>query len=462
MKSIHLKLLLLFGLFLRILLMPFTIHTDLINVYHRSYMAMNGDIQFHHARITAAIQFVHDIWFRIIHLILGDPVCSFLGEFPPQMSLPFSALSNNILSYEGIFSFLILAKLPYFLAELGCIYLLARFFKLRKGLLYWVYNPVILIAAYILGRYDVLIALFVLISLIALGRKKNRLMWAFLYISVVLRPPLLFFLFPFFLFTYKDNRQFFSMCALPVIGISSMMIPRYAPYLIPFSVVAAYGISHLQIELLEKIRGWMSNRVIQILSGLAICIFIGRKHREIFSFLGGFNKLDYMLNLQFSGGFDRIYLIIPYFLTLFMYYRSHPLPFNVKKVHFMLFINTLILFLLSYLHIQYFLWGLPLLFLFNYKKLKLDTVWLVSFFLLGMGLYLLHWDNQLLIKPFLLFSPDKILSMPLFSETYGNALVLKLCSIGKSVLAALSLFIAGSACFIEHNSNVEKYEEKSI
>lgn len=167
-----------FAVFLRLLLMPFFMHMDLLSELRRIYFALEHEVYYPgFNRIT--IFYIEKIflfftqWFFIDQdtlLFLQDPAHSTATE-----TWHFIFVGDAHV-YRHIFLF----KLPYLVFDLLCAWLIFRFFKGHKSQFFfvalWLFNPVTLYATYIFGRFEVIFLFFLIATALAL--KKNRLFLA--------------------------------------------------------------------------------------------------------------------------------------------------------------------------------------------------------------------------------------------------------------------------------------------
>ena len=177
---------------LRLVLMPFTLHGDLLFVnyfpYHLSYLGVwdiYGYFGDHYVR-----QYGYSYYAPMVYYLVGFFQCAF-----KSLSPSFAALMQNIHTHLYAYSPLTPAeclrpfagpeawrlvavmKLPYFLADILCVALIARVFGTsdrKKAVLLWLWNPVLVFSVYIFGQYRIYPALFLwlVIFLVQKGRRE--------------------------------------------------------------------------------------------------------------------------------------------------------------------------------------------------------------------------------------------------------------------------------------------------
>jgi hypothetical protein len=173
------------ALVVRLVLIPVTLHPDFRAVNLAGYLiAQKGqllsfyDYLSHQPRTDHWVNLYGDNLFiypppaYLIHALFNG----LLFHLYPQSA--FFTLLNDIgqLRLDPGFPLLMyLLKLPYLLADIGCFLLLKKLLPekhLRAGLLFWLFNPVTIYSAYLVGQFDIFIALCVLLSVYFSSRKQ--------------------------------------------------------------------------------------------------------------------------------------------------------------------------------------------------------------------------------------------------------------------------------------------------
>jgi len=194
----------LLGLLIRLTLMPFAAHADLLAIYWRAH-----DIVYHHNLTRAAINvgahFIHAFFLYIFTPLM--PYYEQIWTHPwwwgakswesPLVWQTFFKFCNH----QNIFRTLFLLKFPYLLFDIACaILLLYLFKKVPQGLRafkFWMVNPICIFGTYIFGRYGVLVAFFIFLFLYLLQRERLCLAMIILGLSVTIRAFPLLFIIPF-------------------------------------------------------------------------------------------------------------------------------------------------------------------------------------------------------------------------------------------------------------------------
>lgn len=172
------------ALLIRLVLIPLTLHPDFRAVNLAGYLvAQKGH--------------VFSFYDYLSRQPRTDPLVLLYGDnlfiYPPLAYLThavFNGLLFHIYPQSAFFTLLqdigrlrldpgfpwlmYLLKLPYLIADISCFILLTKILPektKRTGLLFWMFNPVTIYTSYLMGQFDIFVALFVLLSVFFLPRK---------------------------------------------------------------------------------------------------------------------------------------------------------------------------------------------------------------------------------------------------------------------------------------------------
>ncbi len=188
------------GLLLRLILIPITLHPDFRAVNLAAYwIAQKGEIFTFYDHISRLPRNNHLVLLYGDNLFIYPPLAylthavfnKMLYWAYPQNA--FWTLINDIGALRrtpGFFPLMFLLKLPYLLADAACLYLISKILpeKTRfSGLLFWLFNPVTIYVSYMVGQFDIFIALFLLLTVYYLD-KKPLLSAVFLGLSACFKP----------------------------------------------------------------------------------------------------------------------------------------------------------------------------------------------------------------------------------------------------------------------------------
>lgn len=216
---------LLAGLLLRLLLMPFATHGDLLDIYWRA-----SRILYHHdpmISLETVLRYLHAAYLWLITPLLPPPDTVWiyrdgvqLLDFSRKMSDWFTFISN-----PQVYRILFLFKLPYLLFDLACASLLYRLGSSRQESRFlfgfWWLNPIVLFATYVFGRHEVIALLFVLLSIYWIQRGRESLGIFALGVSIAIRYYALLLL-PLYVLSLQGGWR--KRLKLAIIGLSPWLV----------------------------------------------------------------------------------------------------------------------------------------------------------------------------------------------------------------------------------------------
>ena len=299
---------LLIGLLIRFFFMPITVHGDLLNIYYRSSFIAYQGVR----------------WLEFSPLLTTYLHAFFLWIFKPLMPYMVSIFGTKgyglpIIVHPYVFRTLFLFKVPYLLFDLGCAFLLLAILQdKRKGLaafIFWMVNPVVILATYFWSRYESVAIFFILLGL------------------------------------YYARRSFPAK-SLFCLGVSSI-VRLYPLILLPFFVIILG--KRLRQRLGLAFWGILPLGITTILPRLFHRVGEAEKLTKIY-------HTNYLLAMKFYLGYlyDNIY-IFPLGATVVLLYAY----FNTDHSFMSLWKTTLILLLVffatCFFHPQYFMWLMPFL-----------------------------------------------------------------------------------------------------
>ena len=164
---------------------------------------------------------------------------------PSVIYLPFKSIINQtgdrLINKEWINStsqtfnlILLLYKLPMILADLGILWLLPKFFKKYKNKiivsLLWAFNPVAIYVSSMMGQVDIIIALFILISLYFAKKQKIYYASIFVALSALIKPIGLILIPIYAIYYYKINKKIIKSILVLFSGLFTYIIGIF-PYI---------------------------------------------------------------------------------------------------------------------------------------------------------------------------------------------------------------------------------------
>lgn len=177
------------GLLLRVVLMTITLHPDLWAVVFSQYLAV--------------FKGVANIYDYLSTLGPGSPIVQNYGQnfftYPPLAYFTFGLFGlilrplyhpdfmnglvvnlPHVLSDGRLFWHLFWFKFPFLIFDLGCLWLLTKFFdeEKKKWLVFilWLFNPLAFYTSFMIGQFDIIPVFWILLSLLLAKQKKIN--WA--------------------------------------------------------------------------------------------------------------------------------------------------------------------------------------------------------------------------------------------------------------------------------------------
>lgn len=168
---------------------------------------------------------------------------------------------------QSIYLPLLLYKLPFLIADLLILFLLPRLFPQNKRRLVqvlWALNPVAIFVSSLIGQVDMILLLFIVLSLVFHQRKQPLLAAVFLSLSALTKPTALL-LIPFLaLDHYQSHKSVFKSLLVGVVGFTVYLLG-----ILPFLGSWAFRTTALFDDLISK----SSFAGIAISPGYAIPLF---------------------------------------------------------------------------------------------------------------------------------------------------------------------------------------------
>jgi len=392
---------LLIGIFIRLIISAFTLHSDLWA------FSFSGRI-FAEEGVFNVYEYLRNLPLNSQYRVYGTdfftypPLTYFVLGFFRFLLQPFfdqgfySQLFANLgLAYQlsGIFLHSLMVKLPYLLFDIGLAFILTRFFeeekKKRMIFLFWIFNPVSWYTSFMIGQFDIIPTMFVVLSLYFAIKGKSDL----------------------------------SLVSLGIGGAFKL----FPLFLIPFAALILSGDN----------RKWLKLTLIGFLPFLlTIAPFLTSQAFRSTVLFGTQSQKFLYAGINVSGA-DALYLFLVFYF-LFLFYTAHFLR-NVKNLWVVFLIIFLILFSLTNYHPQWFLWITPFLIIWIVDRPQL-WFYPISLFAVFVGILFL-FEPSLSIGLFspIFFPLHQIQGMSVIVEKFMPTS--QVLSILRSLFAAISLFM---------------------
>ena len=168
----------LFGILLRLLIMPFFAHVDLFSEFRRVVYSISNDIYFpqQNRLVTFYIEYIFlTVFFPFLENAQNIFFLEDLGRSTSNMP-DFYIFVND----PSVFRHLFIFKLPYLICDVITMWLIWQFIDDKKratiAVAIWVFNPITLYATYFFGRYEAIPIMFIAATAVLL--KKDKPIWA--------------------------------------------------------------------------------------------------------------------------------------------------------------------------------------------------------------------------------------------------------------------------------------------
>lgn len=167
------------GLSVRLLVMPFAFHGDLLAVYWRAHVIAYEGQLFAGYLVNMGAHYVHAGSLRLLDPLLPAPQAVWTQPWWwEDMAGLMPQVTRNFASSPDVFSTLFALKLPYLAFDLGAGLLLlalvsaARPDAIRRAWAFWMLSPIGIYATYLFARYEVMPVALVLAAILACERKR--------------------------------------------------------------------------------------------------------------------------------------------------------------------------------------------------------------------------------------------------------------------------------------------------
>ncbi len=337
------------GILIRLVLIPFTVHSDIYSIYSRSYDAVSTGHWFSFSS-QIVIQLAHNAWFALIQPLLPNshgiwsPTAGDIGVGVQPDDL------TRFLAYPHLARALFLMKLPYLAADLCTGYVMTKLVEplwRRRILALWLLNPIVIFVSAVFGRHDsISIAIVMLSTLFALqGRRYLGVALLGLGSAARFFPA---FLAPFYAFAFRRTRRELYLLLGGLIGFWLV---------IEVSVIAATGTS------------------------------------PTFALINRYPHIEYLFDMSVDvGGGDSLF-IFPFAYSMLFLWFVHFADGQMSAYVPIASAVMLVLFAFTYFNPQYAIWVVPFLILAIYQDSRLILTHAVQILLLG--LLALQWGAAL-------------------------------------------------------------------
>jgi hypothetical protein len=159
---------------LRVFLMPFFGHVDVLSEARRIYFWDEAGVYFDDISRNATSLF-QLLFFKVFSVFIDNKDMLFAhADMQHSTARPIEYF--EFVSQPDIFRVLFIIKLPFLAADLITAWAVYQYCGRSEGgrnaVLFWLFNPITLFAFYIFGRFEAIPVMFCMLSLLALQRKR--------------------------------------------------------------------------------------------------------------------------------------------------------------------------------------------------------------------------------------------------------------------------------------------------
>lgn len=176
----------LLALFVRVLLMPFFGHVDVLSEARRIYFWDISGVYFDDISRNATALF-QLLFYKAFSVFIPHEAMAFAhADMANSTATP--AEYFEFLGHPNIFRILFVIKIPFLVADLvtawGIFALCGRTNAARAATVLWLFNPITLFAFYIFGRFESIPIMFCVLSMLAFQKKRVLLSALLLGLSI--------------------------------------------------------------------------------------------------------------------------------------------------------------------------------------------------------------------------------------------------------------------------------------
>lgn len=297
------------------------------------------------------------------YFLLGGTSLIFTSITSPQIHADFLFNTRNILGNIYLNLHLLMLKLPYFFFDLGCAFLLFKFFddpkKKMLTITLWIFNPLTLYATFMMGQFDIIPTFFVILSLFLVKKGQDSGIKNILWAAICLGIGVAFKIYP-------------ILFLIPLASLTRLWINRFKIILV--------GLLPYILTLLPFLpsQGFRTNALLA-------------------------NQLNksFFAQLAVSGG-ESIILFLATLVFFYFTFLHQRLEKNTLWQSF--FIVILIFFIFTHFHPQWFLWLTPFL-IIEAVKSKMENIMVTLTLFISWLLMLFFFDPSLTLGLFAPINP---------------------------------------------------------
>lgn len=405
-KDNYIKQILIIGILIRLLIMPFFYHPDIKTYnFQASFLRKQVfNIYDYLAEKKSELPFKEEfVYFPLTYYVLGTYqflISPILG--PDFDKWLFNASAENV-SDIGVYKYLFFLKLPYLFLDLLIGFLLMKFFvdlqNKKKIFTIWLLNPFSVYLIYVFSNVDIFVVLTTVLSLLFV--KRNQYIWGALLLGI------------------GAGFKAYPLLLLPLLIFNCKLLKDKI-----LSILVCFGVFALIIGPFLNSKAFQSAALV---SGLTTRLFIP----------------------QINLGFSEMILIPVLLLGVYYSYYFLKEKKNYEDLNIGILSIFLIVFSFIHFHIQWLLWVMPFI-VMSFLNNKSSGIFIVLG-LLGLAIPMLYNDKYMSVSLLNVVSSNVSLLPSLHSIAQRIYDPVILASILHSLFAAVSI----SIIFLIHNKKNE-------
>jgi len=363
------------GILIRLLLIPFSTHLDLLLSTYREYLWVQEEVP--------SIGLIAE-GILALYMKLFLPLFKHLPEALQTDQYGIIGLPEHLKFALDSFSLrnLFLLKLPFLIFDLGFLWVLLKFARDKKEQIiisaFWALNILMLYSVFAFGRYEIMPVLVLTVSFLL--AKNKKMFWSLVF------------------FSFAISLKTYVVILAPI-------------YLVYFSADFRSLIKNLMIIALPF---FSINYLTELIFG-----------KNLIAGIGGSSLMEFANRGGVGEEFNRISLfIIAYVLIIFFYFQRKR-SFDFWQFFRFLSLALLSYFIFAYFHSHYLVWLSPFLILYFIKNKKIlwPTVLMLIFFFILVDISTNRVATSLIFAPadWRFFSQIQIFRLQFFYNlTTGN------------------------------------------
>lgn len=279
------------AIFLRLVLMPISVHSDLFFINMFPNLLLTNNVTDVSSFIQKNIPQANFSYYPPLTYYLFAIFQYFYHFFSPSFS-PWmqKLLELESINFKGqaidfikavpnanIFMDIFLAKTPYLVFDFACVFAIFKYIKNKRNakniIILWLFNPALIYSAYLMGQFDLIPAFFVLTGFMLLS-KNTKVAIVSLGIAAALKNYALLMIIPIILIYEKAFSRRLRLFILAMLPYALSLVPSFVNF---HSSIIYTFFPKVYINYRKPLEGWQlySQSIKYILLGISYLAVIG-------------------------------------------------------------------------------------------------------------------------------------------------------------------------------------------